>query len=151
MTDDFPVVIYSDGGAKPNPNGPGGWAALLLYGEHEKPLSGGEPSTTNNRMELTAAIKALEVLNRRCKVEFYTDSQYLRNGITNWIKGWKRNGWKTANKQPVLNQDLWIRLDELTRQHDVTWHWTRGHAGDRYNEQVDQMATAAREAVRRGR
>lgn len=151
MTDDIPVVIYSDGGAKPNPNGAGGWAALLMYGEHEKAISGGEPSTTNNRMELTAAIKALEVLNRRSKVEFYTDSQYLRNGITDWIKKWRQNGWRTASKAPVVNQDLWERLDELTRQHDITWRWTRGHAGNRYNERVDNLATAAREAARRNR
>ncbi|MCK6578546.1 MAG: ribonuclease HI [Anaerolineae bacterium] len=151
MTDDTPVIIYSDGSAKPNPDGPGGWAALLIYGEQEKPISGGEPKTTNNRMELTAAIKALEALKRRCRIDFYTDSQYLRNGITTWIEGWKRNGWRTANKQAVLNQDLWVQLDELTRQHDISWHWTRGHAGNHYNERVDQMAAAARETVRRSR
>lgn len=151
MTDDIPVVIYSDGGAKPNPDGPGGWAALLMFGEHEKAISGGEPRTTNNRMELTAAIKALEILNRRCTIEFYTDSQYLKNGITDWISKWKKNGWRTSNREPVLNQDLWMRLDDLTHQHDIRWRWTRGHAGNRYNERVDQMATAAREAVRRTR
>jgi ribonuclease HI len=151
MIEDTPVVIYSDGGAKPNPNGAGGWAALLMYGEHEKAISGGEPSTTNNRMELTAAIKALEVLNRRSKIEFYTDSQYLRNGITDWIKKWRKNGWRTASKAPVVNQDLWERLDALTQQHDITWRWTRGHAGNRYNERVDQLATSAREAARRNR
>lgn len=137
------VIIYSDGGAKPNP-GPGGWAALLIYGEHQSELSGGEAQTTNNQMELTAAIKALEALTRPCEVEFYTDSQYLRQGITDWIKGWRKNGWKTAAKKPVLNQELWIRLDELNQKHHVSWHWTRGHAGDRFNERVDQLATEAR-------
>lgn len=151
MTDDLPVIIYSDGGAKPNPDGPGGWAALLIYGEYEKAISGGEPRTTNNRMELTAAIKALEVLNRPCTVEFVTDSQYLKNGITSWIAGWKRNGWRTASRQPVLNQDLWMQLDALAQKHKIRWRWTRGHAGNRYNEQVDRMATAAREALRRQR
>lgn len=142
------VIIYSDGGAKPNP-GPGGWAALLIYGEHQSELSGGEAQTTNNQMELTAAIKALEALTRPCEVEFYTDSQYLRQGITDWIKGWRKNGWKTAAKKPVLNQELWIRLDELNQKHTVTWHWTRGHAGDRFNERVDQLATEARLSLSR--
>jgi len=137
------VIIYSDGGAKPNP-GPGGWAALLKYGEHEIEVSGGEVYTTNNQMELTAAIKALEALTRPCEVDFYTDSQYLRQGITEWINGWRKNGWKTSAKKPVLNQELWIRLDELNRKHDVKWHWTRGHAGDTFNERVDQLATEAR-------
>ncbi len=145
------VTIYTDGGAKPNPNGPGGWAALLIFGNNEKPLSGGEPKTTNNRMELTAAIKALEALQRRCKVVFYTDSQYLRNGITEWISKWRKNGWLTAKKEPVLNQDLWMRLYDLTLQHDIQWNWTRGHAGDHYNERVDRMATAARETIQRQR
>lgn len=137
------VIIYSDGGAKPNP-GPGGWAALLIYGENQSELSGGEAQTTNNQMELTAAIKALEALTRPCDVDFYTDSQYLRQGITEWINGWRKNGWKTSAKKPVLNQALWIRLDELNRKHTVRWHWTRGHAGDRFNERVDQLATEAR-------
>jgi ribonuclease HI len=137
------VTIYSDGGAKPNP-GPGGWAALLIYGEHQAELSGGEPQTTNNQMELTAAIKALEALTRPCKVDFYTDSQYLRQGITEWIRGWRKNGWMTSAKKQVLNKDLWLRLDELNRIHDIQWHWTRGHAGDTFNERVDQLATAAR-------
>jgi ribonuclease HI len=137
------VTIYSDGGAKPNP-GPGGWAALLIYGEHKSELSGAEAQTTNNQMELTAAIKALEALTRPCEVDFYTDSQYLRQGITEWINGWRKNGWKTSAKKPVLNQELWIRLDELNRKHEVKWHWTRGHAGDTFNERVDQLATQAR-------
>lgn len=140
------VTIYSDGGAKPNP-GPGGWAALLMFGEHKAELSGGETSTTNNQMELTAAIKALEALTRPCAVDFYTDSQYLRQGITEWIKGWRRNGWKTANKKPVLNRELWMRLDELNQKHDIAWHWTRGHAGDTFNERVDQLATEARRKI----
>ena len=137
------VTIYSDGGAKPNP-GPGGWAALLMFGEHKAELSGGEAQTTNNQMELTAAIKALEALTRPCEVDFYTDSQYLRQGITEWIKGWRKNGWKTSAKKPVLNQQLWIRLDELNQKHTIKWHWTRGHAGDTFNERVDQLATEAR-------
>ncbi len=137
------VTIYSDGGAKPNP-GPGGWAALLIYGEHKAEISGGERQTTNNQMELTAAIKALEALTRPCQVDFFTDSQYLRQGITEWIKSWRRNGWKTAAKKPVLNRELWMRLDELNRKHEVAWHWTRGHAGDTFNERVDQLATEAR-------
>jgi ribonuclease HI len=137
------VTIYSDGGAKPNP-GPGGWAALLISGEYEKELSGGEASTTNNQMELTAAIKALEALTRPCDVNFYTDSQYLRRGITEWIITWRKNGWRTADKKPVLNQALWMRLYDLTQQHRIHWHWTRGHAGDTFNERVDQLATQAR-------
>ncbi len=144
------VTIYSDGGAKPNP-GVGGWAALLIWGEYEKEISGGEKNTSNNRMELTAAIRALEALNRPCPIEFYTDSEYLKNGITNWIRGWQRNGWKTASGDPVQNQDLWMRLHELTQKYkDINWHWTRGHAGDPNNERVDQLATAARTKVMRG-
>ncbi|MDZ4769308.1 MAG: ribonuclease HI [Chloroflexota bacterium] len=145
------VTIYSDGGAKPNPDGPGGWAALLLYGEHRKEISGGEPSTTNNRMELTAAIKALETLNRACSVEFVTDSEYLRKGITEWIKSWKKNNWRTSSKQPVMNQDLWMQLDILNAKHRISWRWTKGHAGNIHNERVDQLATAAREAIKRRR
>lgn len=140
------VTIYSDGGAKPNP-GPGGWAALLIYGEHQAEISGGESHTTNNQMELTAAIKALEALTRPCEVDFYTDSQYLRQGITEWIKLWRKNGWRTTAKKPVLNQELWIRLHELAQTHTIRWHWTRGHAGDRFNERVDQLATQAREKI----
>ena len=137
------VTIYSDGGSKPNP-GPGGWAALLISGEHEAEISGGETHTTNNQMELTAAIRALEALTRPCEVDFYTDSQYLRQGITEWIKTWRKNGWMTSAKKPVLNKDLWIELHELTQKHQIKWHWTRGHAGDKFNERVDQLATAAR-------
>jgi ribonuclease HI len=151
MNDDPPVIIYTDGGAKPNPNGPGGWAALLMYGEHRKEISGGEASTTNNRMELTAAIMALEALNRPSRVELYTDSEYLRQGITEWIRNWKRNNWRTSSKQPVANQDLWMRLDAATQQHRINWRWTKGHAGNIHNERVDQLATAARLAVSRRR
>lgn len=143
------VIVYSDGGAKPNP-GVGGWAALLIWGEYEKEISGGEKSTTNNQMELTAAIRALEALNRPCTVEFYTDSEYLKNGITNWIRGWQRNGWKTASGDPVQNRELWMRLHELTQKHKIDWRWTRGHAGNPNNERVDQLATAARTKVMRG-
>ncbi len=137
------VTIYSDGGAKPNP-GPGGWAAILIYGEHCSEISGNERQTTNNQMELTAAIKALEALTRPCEIEFYTDSQYLRRGITEWITTWRKNGWRTSDKKPVLNQALWLRLYDLTQTHTIRWHWTRGHAGDKFNQRVDQLATEAR-------
>ncbi|MBZ0276586.1 MAG: ribonuclease HI [Anaerolineae bacterium] len=143
------VIIYTDGGAKPNPNGPGGWAAILLYGEHEREISGGEPSTTNNRMELTAACAALEALKEPCAVTFFTDSQYVRNGITSWMSNWVKNGWRTANKKPVLNQDLWQRLHTATERHQITWKWVRGHAGNRYNERVDQLATQTRRQYER--
>jgi ribonuclease HI len=144
------VTIYSDGGAKPNPNGVGGWAALLIWGEYEKEISGGERNTTNNKMELTAAIHALEAFTRPCTVEFYTDSEYLKNGITSWIKNWQRNGWKTSSGDPVQNQDLWMKLLTLSQKHKIDWHWTRGHAGDPRNERVDQLATQARLKVMRG-
>ena len=137
-----PVIIYTDGGCKGNP-GPGGWAAILSFGDVTRELSGGEAMTTNNRMELTAAISALETLKRPCKVELHTDSQYLRNGITVWIKGWKARGWKTANKDDVKNVDLWLRLDAAVQSHDISWHWVKGHAGDTLNERADQLATAA--------
>lgn len=138
------VIIYTDGGAKPNPNGPGGWAALLISGDHQKELSGGERSTTNNRMELTAAIMALEALKEPCRVTMYTDSQYVRNGITDWLPKWVRNDWRTADKKPVKNQELWERLYAATKRHEIDWKWVRGHAGHEYNERVDQLATAAR-------
>lgn len=141
------VIIYSDGGAKPNP-GPGGWAALLIFGDVEKEISGGHPRTTNNQMELTAAIKALEALTQPCEVDFYTDSQYLQKGITEWLPRWQKNGWKTANRKSVLNQHLWQRLYELTQIHTIRWRWTRGHAGNTYNERVDQLATQARQRMR---
>jgi ribonuclease HI len=138
------VIIYSDGGAKPNP-GPGGWAALLIYGSAQKELYGYEAETTNNRMELTAAIKALEALKRPCEVEFHTDSQYVRKGITEWIPKWRTNGWRTSAKKPVENQDLWMELDAMTEKHNIHWKWVRGHAGNTFNERVDQLATHARE------
>lgn len=138
------VMIYSDGGAKPNPGGPGGWAALLIYGPNQKELSGSEPDTTNNRMELTAACEALEALTQPCKVAFYTDSEYVQRGISEWLAGWIKRGWKTANRQPVKNQDLWERLNEAAQRHDIEWRWVRGHAGNEHNERVDQLATEAR-------
>lgn len=143
------VIIYTDGGCKPNP-GPGGWAALLIYADSQKELSGGSRSTTNNQMELTAAIEALEALKRPVTVELYTDSTYLKNGITSWIAKWKRNGWKTAKGSAVLNKDLWQRLDAATQRHKITWKWVKGHANNPYNERVDQLATAARENILSG-
>ncbi|MEO1397882.1 MAG: ribonuclease HI, partial [Pseudomonadota bacterium] len=123
------VSIWTDGACSGNP-GPGGWGALLRYGDRERELSGGEELTTNNRMELIAAIEALNALKHACTVELHTDSQYVKGGITSWIHGWKRNGWKTASKKPVKNKDLWIELDTLAAAHTVTWHWVKGHAGD---------------------
>lgn len=137
------VTIYTDGGCKPNP-GPGGWAALLIYGAHEKTLSGGATRTTNNQMELTAAIEALEALGEPCRVSFHTDSEYLKKGITEWLPRWVRNGWKTASKGAVKNQDLWERLNVATQRHQITWHWVKAHAGHDYNERVDTLATQAR-------
>lgn len=145
MTTQPHVTIYTDGGAKPNPNGPGGWGALLINGDHQRELSGGDPSTTNNRMELTAAIEALEALKQPCTVTLCTDSQYLKNGITDWMRNWIKNGWKTASKKPVKNKELWQRLHAATQRHDIDWQWVRGHAGNEYNERVDQLATEARE------
>jgi ribonuclease HI len=133
------VIIYTDGGCKGNP-GPGGWGVLMMYNGNERELWGGEPHTTNNRMELMAAIAALETLKRPCRVELYTDSQYLRNGITTWIGGWKARGWRTAQNDPVKNVDLWQRLDEAQRRHKVSWHWVRGHSGHPENERVDGLA-----------
>lgn len=133
------VDIYSDGACRGNP-GPGGWGVVLRYKGHEKLLYGGEPDTTNNRMELTAAIKGLEALSRQCKVRVTTDSKYVRDGITQWLPNWKRRGWKTASKQPVKNKELWQRLDELAAKHDVEWHWVRGHAGHPENELADELA-----------
>jgi len=133
------VVIYTDGACKGNP-GPGGWGAWLKSGDNEKELWGGEPLTTNNRMELTAPIEALRSLNRRCAVTIYTDSEYVRNGITTWIHGWKQRGWKTADRKPVKNVELWQKLDTLAAAHDVTWRWVKGHAGDPGNERADALA-----------
>ncbi len=136
------VTIYTDGACSGNP-GPGGWAALLRYGNHEKELVGSKQETTNNRMELTAALKALRALKEPCQVDFYTDSEYLKKGINEWMAKWKRKGWKTAAKKPVKNQDLWKALDKAIQGHQITWHWVRGHAGNRYNERVDKLARQA--------
>ncbi len=133
------VTIFTDGACSGNP-GPGGWGAILRYGDAEKEMKGGEADTTNNRMELLAAISALEALKRPAHVDLYTDSQYVRGGITGWIHNWKRNGWKTADKKPVKNVDLWQRLDEALRAHQVEWHWVKGHAGHPENERADQLA-----------
>mgnify|MGYP000028711523 CR=1 FL=1 len=136
------VEIATDGACKGNP-GPGGWGALLRANGVEKELSGSEPATTNNRMEMMAAIRALEALKKPAHVTLSTDSRYVMDGLTKWIKGWQRNGWITSAKQPVKNQDLWVRLLELTRTHDVRWDWTKGHAGDRLNERCDVLARTA--------
>jgi ribonuclease HI len=133
------VVVHTDGACSGNP-GPGGWGAILRYGGHEKELKGGEALTTNNRMELTAAIMALEALTRAANIELHTDSQYLRDGISKWIHGWKRNGWKTSDKKPVKNADLWQRLDQALARHQVSWHWVKGHAGHDDNERADELA-----------
>ena len=133
------VEIYTDGACSGNP-GPGGWGAILIWGDHRKEIKGGEAETTNNRMELMAAISALEALKKGVTANLYTDSAYVRNGITSWIHGWKRNGWRTADKKPVKNMELWQRLDEALKQHRVTWHWIKGHAGHPENERADELA-----------
>jgi ribonuclease HI len=133
------VEIFSDGACRGNP-GPGGWGALIRFGDVEKPLFGGEAHTTNNRMELTAALEALNALKEPCKVDLTTDSQYVRKGITEWIEGWKARGWKTAAKKPVKNQDLWEALDAAIQAHEIQWHWIKGHSGHRENEIADQLA-----------
>ena len=133
------VVVYTDGACSGNP-GPGGWGAILTHGTHRKELSGGEPETTNNRMELMAAISALEALKGRCTVELYTDSNYVKDGIGKWIHGWKKNGWKTADKKPVKNAELWQRLEAARARHHVSWHWVKGHAGHPENERADELA-----------
>lgn len=138
MSDEV-VDVYVDGACKGNP-GPGGWGVLLQYGPHTKELYGGEPATTNNRMELTAVIRALEALKRPSVVRIHTDSQYVQKGITEWIRNWKRRGWRTAEKTPVKNEDLWRRLDELAAQHRIEWIWVRGHAGNAGNERADRLA-----------
>lgn len=140
------VQAFTDGACRGNP-GPGGWAVLLRYRGHEKTLSGAEAATTNNRMELMAAIQALEGLKRSCRVRIHTDSQYVRNGITAWLPGWKRRGWKTADGAPVKNLDLWQRLDRANARHSVTWEWVRGHSGHPENEKVDALARQAAAAV----
>lgn len=133
------VEIHTDGACKGNP-GPGGWGALLSYGGREMELCGGEPSTTNNRMEMTAVIQALLALKRKCRVRIYTDSTYVQKGMTEWLEGWKQRGWKTSDKKPVKNEDLWKTLDQLVRQHEVEWVWVKGHAGHEGNERADALA-----------
>lgn len=133
------VSIWTDGACSGNP-GPGGWGVILTYAGKQKELSGGEAATTNNRMELTAAIKALEALTRACDVDLYTDSAYLRGGITSWLASWKRNGWKTADKKPVKNVELWQRLEAAAAPHKIAWHWVKGHANDPMNERADELA-----------
>jgi ribonuclease HI len=133
------VEVFTDGACSGNP-GPGGWGALLRFGAHEKALSGGEALTTNNRMELMGAISALEALKEPCTVDLHTDSEYLKNGVTKWLAGWKRNGWRTADKKPVKNQDLWERLDGALKRHEIRWHWVKGHAGHPENERADELA-----------
>lgn len=133
------VMIYTDGACKGNP-GPGGWGALLEYGGHRKEICGGNRDTTNNRMELQAAIEALAILNRSCTVHLYTDSSYVKNGIQQWMAGWKKRGWKTSDRKPVKNKDLWMRLDEETRRHTIEWHWVKGHSGHPGNERADALA-----------
>ncbi|MDA8362533.1 MAG: ribonuclease HI [Gammaproteobacteria bacterium] len=136
------VIIHTDGACRGNP-GPGGWGAILGYGDHEKELRGAERTTTNNRMELMAAIQALEALKRSCEVTLTTDSQYLRKGITEWLAAWKRRGWKTADRKPVKNQDLWERLEAASHRHTVHWKWIKGHSGHSQNERADQLANLA--------
>ena len=146
----MPTVVFADGAAKGNP-GPGGWGAIVVTPDGRvTELGGSEPHTTNNRMELMAAIAALEALKRPCLVDIHTDSQYLRDGIMSWIKRWKRNGWRTADKKPVKNVDLWQRLDAALARHKVQWHWVRGHAGHAMNERADQLARDGIAAVRSG-
>ena len=140
------ITIYTDGGADPNP-GIGGWAALLKYGDHEKVLTGNDPETTNNRMELQAAIAALQAIKRPSIIEFHTDSEYLRQGITQWIEKWAANNWQLKGGKPVLNADLWRTLWPLVKRHEIAWHWVKGHAGDEGNERVDQLARQARLAI----
>lgn len=141
------VDIYADGACKGNP-GPGGWGAWLSYAGKEKELCGGEPLTTNNRMELTAVIRALEALTRGCQIRMHTDSQYVQKGISEWIKGWKMRGWRTADKKPVKNDDLWRRLDELAQQHEIEWIWVRGHNGNVGNERADVLANRGVETLK---
>jgi len=137
-----PVTVYTDGACRGNP-GPGGWGVVLVAGDAERELWGAEAHTTNNRMELTAAIRALEALRRRCRVALYTDSQYVKNGVEDWLEAWKARGWRTADKKAVKNRDLWEALDALVAQHDLHWHWVRGHSGHAGNERADRLANRA--------
>ena len=139
MSQDSEVEIFTDGACSGNP-GPGGWGAILRVGDRERELSGGDPATTNNRMELMAAIQGLEALKRPCRVRLFTDSIYVRDGVTKWIHGWKKNGWRTADKKPVKNVELWQRLDAALKPHEVRWHWIKGHAGHAENERADELA-----------
>ncbi len=143
------VEIYTDGACKGNP-GPGGWGALLRSGPHEKELFGGAPETTNNRMELTAVIRALQALKRRSRARVHTDSQYVQKGVTEWLAGWKARGWRTASRQPVRNLDLWQELEPLLAQHELSWHWVRGHSGHPENERADYLANLGVELVAPG-
>ena len=133
------IEIYTDGACRGNP-GPGGWGALLIFDQHEKEISGGQANTTNNRMELMAAIKAIESINEACEIDLYTDSKYVMQGITKWIIKWKLNGFKNSKKKPVVNVDLWVQLDELTNDHKINWYWVKGHAGHELNERADMLA-----------
>ena len=142
MIDNNKVIIFTDGGCRGNP-GPGGWGALMRFGNHEKEIYGYEEETTNNRMELMAAIRSLETLSRECSVVLTTDSQYVRQGITEWMDGWKKRGWKTAAKKPVKNKDLWQRLDKAVKEHEVDWQWVKGHSGHEGNERADDLANRA--------
>lgn len=142
------VVIHTDGACSGNP-GPGGWAATLRYGERQKELSGGAPATTNNRMELQAAIEGLSALKEPCAIEFYTDSEYLKNGVNSWMPSWKQNGWVTKNRKPVKNEDLWRQLDEAVSRHQIDWHWVKGHAGHAGNDRCDELAREAAAKVRK--
>jgi ribonuclease HI len=141
-----PVVIYTDGACRGNP-GPGGWGAVLSAGDHVKEINGAEPATTNNRMELTAAIRALKALNRHCQVRLYTDSQYVRTGVTEWLEQWKARDWRTASRKPVKNVDLWQALDAELARHTIEWHWVKGHAGVPGNEHADRLANEAIDAM----
>ena len=136
------VIIYTDGSCRGNP-GPGGWAAILTYGQQEKEIFGAEKMTTNNRMELQAAVEALKSLTRKCEVDLFTDSQYLKQGMTAWIHNWRRNGWLSSDKKPIKNQDLWVQLDECASSHHVHWHWVKAHNGHAFNERVDLLAKQA--------
>jgi ribonuclease HI len=138
------VAAFTDGACRGNP-GPGGWGVVLRFGSRDKELCGGDPQTTNNRMEITAAIRALESLRERCRVQVFTDSVYLKNGITEWLPNWRRRGWRTADRKPVKNQDLWEALAALTERHEVSWHWVKGHAGHPENERADALANCGLE------
>ena len=142
MAENNTVVIYTDGACSGNP-GPGGWGSVLIYNGHRRELSGGDPSTTNNRMEMTAVIEALDALKRSCKIIIHTDSTYVMKGMTEWMDNWKRRGWKTADRKPVKNVDLWQRLDQAMARHDVEWRWVRGHSGVPENERADELARGA--------